>query len=201
MVPAYVPSQFSDCGFCAGGNGCTTLLSLGGLWGIVIGRSQPSETTGLEASGRQRPCLLHPSIPCPAQGGHMHFTATDTKRLSWLSKWPHFCPCPSRLPILIQAIALPTALSSWLRLQDKAREPGSPPVPDSLPHTNPVGPCQSPCLSWDLPPGWLGTGTSAPGLCLAKAAWQPHFHHSYVCPTSDRQRGHFHFKHVIKFNI
>lgn len=86
VVPGYFPSQFSDWGFCAGRNRCTTLLSLGRLWGTVIGRSQPPETTGLEASGRQRPCLLPPSRAWHRVGTCILLPLIQ--RLSWFSQWP-----------------------------------------------------------------------------------------------------------------
>lgn len=41
-----------------------------------------------------------PSLPpMPGRGEHMHFTVTDTKRLSWFSKWPPSPLLPGRPPV------------------------------------------------------------------------------------------------------
>lgn len=153
--------------------GSTISLSMGALWGQATGRSQPSETTGPEASGRQGPRLTHPCIPCPAQGGHKYFTATATGRPSWCCKWPpnHFLSPP--LPVLQPHPGHCDSYSSEQLAPVSRKRHGSPPLSPSVPLClplspaaflmDPVGLCQSPCSSWDLfplrapmqAPGWL----------------------------------------------
>ena len=112
-------------------------------------------TTGLEAPGRQGPCLIHPHTLCSAWRGHMHFTATDRDSAGSTKAANQFLslPFPALPPYPDHCYSYtPEQLAPVSRKKAQGSSRSST-LPLSLApfFINPIGPCRVPAHLFTFP--------------------------------------------------